>query len=394
MFIIKLMRWLKGYVSFTAAGVFAERFLNLVSHTGLSIWNVKKSEQQLTANTLVRDYKKLRPCAKRSGVRLRVQKRFGFPFYVSRYDKRAGIVLGVCLMCAFLFAAAQFIWTVDVSGNQLVSSFDIVKALENQGIYPGALKKDISVPLAKQRILLALKDLSWIAINISGATAKVEVREKIPQPDMVPLEVPSNIIAARSGQILRLEVYDGDTLVEKGDSVKEGALLVSGIIEGKFGKNILVHSSAKIIAQVQDEKVYDIPLNAVTTRFTGRERTRRILKVVNADIPIWFCSAITFDYQLETTEKPLTLFGAKLPLVYREERCREIIKEQVPVSENDAKKAAVRLIADYELNDLQPEEVLSRAVSVERGQDFYRVTVNLVANVDIAKQQEIFTEKS
>ena len=44
MFIIRLLRFLLGYVKFEATGVFCERFINLCSYGGIKIWAIIKRE--------------------------------------------------------------------------------------------------------------------------------------------------------------------------------------------------------------------------------------------------------------------------------------------------------------------------------------------------------------
>ncbi len=394
MFVVKLMRWIKGYVTFVVSGAFTERFLNLLARAGIAIWNVTKQEEDLVAFTVARDYKKLRPYARRAGVRLRVKKRYGLPFYTRKYNKRAGLILGIVIFFTFIFTMSQFVWSVEISGNKEITQFELMQVLESEGIKPGVLKRDIDISIAKQNIMRKIDRLSWIAINISGTSAYVEVRERVLQPEMETVDVPSNIVAARSGQIIRVEVHDGQAVVKKGDSVKEGDLLVSGLMQGKTGLNLLTHSSAKVIAQIQEEKIFDIPLVVEVSDETGKRRTKRMISFLNAEIPIWFCGPIDFDYRLESIRTPLTLFGAKLPLYYKQEVHYELVKHKKAVSVEEAKKAAAHLIADYETNVLNIVEVISRDISVKKERDRYSVTVKLVANADIAREQEIFIENS
>lgn len=394
MFVVRLMRWVRGYVLFTVTGAFGERFLNLVARARVAIWDITRKGEEMTACVLARDYKRLRPCVRRTGVRLRVTQRHGLPFYTRRYDKRAGLVLGIVIFFTFIIVMSQFVWSVEISGNREVSEFEITQALRDEGICPGALKKDVDVRAAKQNILLKLTKLSWITINIMGTNAQVEVRERAPQPQMVPVDRPGNVIAAKSGQIIRMEVYGGQAMVKKGDSVKEGDLLVSGVVQGKTGLNLLSHSSAKIIAQIQEQMVYDIPGSVEIGRETGNQRTKRFLSLLGAEIPVWFCGPIHFDYRLTTQTTQLSLFGAKLPVYYKQEVHRELVRVTRDVSAEEARAAAEHLIAEYEVKVLKAEEVISREFSVEQSGSDYRVTVKLVANADIAREQEIFTENS
>ena len=40
--LLKLLRWLMGYVVFISNGIFAERFMNLTARSQISLWDVKK----------------------------------------------------------------------------------------------------------------------------------------------------------------------------------------------------------------------------------------------------------------------------------------------------------------------------------------------------------------
>ena len=40
MFIVRLFRWLCGYVEFEVTGNFVERFLNLAMRSGVNIWGL------------------------------------------------------------------------------------------------------------------------------------------------------------------------------------------------------------------------------------------------------------------------------------------------------------------------------------------------------------------
>lgn len=389
MFIVRLVRWLKGYVSFTVIGAFAERFLNLVTRAGISIWNISRKGEVITACTVARDYKRLRTPAKKSGIRLRLNNRYGFPFHARKYRKRAGLLLGAAIFIGFILFMSQFIWTIEIFGNVQVSRFEILKALESEGIKVGGYKNNIDVPMAKQRLLLVLNDLSWITINLSGTTAVVEVKERTKEPKMESIDKPCNIIAAKSGQILKMEVSDGTAMVKKGDVVKAGDILVSGIIEDKFANHAFKHAGAKVIAQIQEHRKYNVPLVTEVTRYTGKERTKRLVSLLNTDLPIWFCGSTEFDYQLEATKEQLSLFGIELPITYIEERYREVIQQKVPVTEERAKGAVLLLINKFEKDELKDAKEVSRNIDVKRVSNGYLVEVDLVINVDIAKEQEI-----
>lgn len=78
MFIVRFLRFVCGYVRFQVTGVFIERFLNLASRNGINLWDGTKTETQYTGHTLMKHYKKLRPFAKKTGVHMQIEERFGW----------------------------------------------------------------------------------------------------------------------------------------------------------------------------------------------------------------------------------------------------------------------------------------------------------------------------
>ena len=83
---------------------------------------------------------------------------------------------------------------------------------------------------------------------------------------MVEDSSPCNVVASRGGQIVSMEVYDGQKAVNKGDTVKQGDLVVSGVVVSSKGKTILRHASAKIMAEYPEQY-------QVTIALVGRAET-------------------------------------------------------------------------------------------------------------------------
>ena len=74
MFLIKLLRFLFGYVRFESGGGFPERFLNLCAQAHFPLWEVTSRGGTMKAFTTLKSYKKFRPYARKAGVRLRERK--------------------------------------------------------------------------------------------------------------------------------------------------------------------------------------------------------------------------------------------------------------------------------------------------------------------------------
>ena len=91
------LRYLGGYVLLRAEGGSPERFLNLCSYREIVLWDVKPAGNAYEMKMWVRDVKRLAPVLRKSGVRIRIQKRIGLPFFLHRYRKRKVFFAGLFL---------------------------------------------------------------------------------------------------------------------------------------------------------------------------------------------------------------------------------------------------------------------------------------------------------
>lgn len=73
--ILRLLRWFSGYAKFNAKGKFPERLLNMTMKNGIQLWGMRSDSSSLTAYVAAREYKLLRPFAKRCELTLKCTKK-------------------------------------------------------------------------------------------------------------------------------------------------------------------------------------------------------------------------------------------------------------------------------------------------------------------------------
>ncbi|MDN5345237.1 MAG: hypothetical protein PWQ18_1351, partial [Clostridia bacterium] len=69
-----------------------------------------------------------------------------------------------------------------------------------------------------------------VGISFHGTRAEVAVVEKAAPPQQEPFDRPASIIAARDGVIKDILVINGEARVKAGDTVRQGEILISGLI--------------------------------------------------------------------------------------------------------------------------------------------------------------------
>ena len=104
-------RLLKGYVRIQIKSISPEYFLERCRINGIFFWELvclKKGEYQ--CSLFLKDFYRLRGCARGKGVRLRICERRGLPFFLQRNRKRWYAAAG--LSSFFLLLYTNYIWAV------------------------------------------------------------------------------------------------------------------------------------------------------------------------------------------------------------------------------------------------------------------------------------------
>ena len=389
MFFLTFIRYLHGYVKFKAQGAFIERFLNLAARDRIPVWNGKKLGGVYTGHTSAGAYRKLRPHARKSGVRIRVIEKRGVPFKRRKYRHRRGLLVGLGLFLAFIFLTSRFIWRVEVSGNERVPENEIIAVLDKIGVSPGKLRSSIDVRGAERRVLLALEDLSWTALNIKGSTVYAVVRERDLKPPMVDPDMPCNIVAARSGQITSMIVFEGQAMKSVGDAVLEGEIMVSGITEDRLGQNLFRHARARVTARVQHQIVIETPLVQNEFVETGEIKTRRILHVFGWDLPLFLPRKIPFPYHVERSQSLLQIAGTEFPVGIFTERYVLMKETAVTHTEEEARSMALHALEMRRRAELDGAEIIDRAITGSLKDGIFILKADYICNMDIALERRI-----
>lgn len=359
MMIFELIRRLFGYVVFVANGGFSERFLNLSAKDGIKIWDVKKIDGSVCAKANISSYKSLRHCARESGMTMKIQKKVGFPFFAKKYRHRIGLVVGAVLFVVFTIYFSSIVWVVEVQGNEQISSSQVLSVFSSLGLRAGASKKNLVPDDLQYDACKQIEGIEWIAVNINGAIATIELREDTDIPEIVDRNKPCNVVAEFDGEIIYISALLGEKCVKVGDGVTKGQLLISGVMQDKNDSVFYRHAMGSVIARTKREFVVEIPLRQQEIVYTGEEKTRYAFDALGFKINLYFDS---FDENWIKTneENRLTLENKTLPLAFWIEHFRPYVIEEYTLTPNEAMeraKAEMTLLLEKLEGEVELEEV-------------------------------------
>lgn len=283
MIFIEFLRYILGYVNFTAHGGFADRFINLCTRENIPLWNIKNSDGRVSASTTLKGYLHIRRPAKRAGMRVRAAEKIGLIFFLKRNKVRAGILAGAVLSALIVLTLTRFVWGVSVVGNTTLEDDYILSRFENYGVRVGSLISDVDTDEAAQKAMTDIPELSWATVNRKGSVMVIEVREKKAVPQMYDSTRPTNLVASEDGLVLSIDILYGKAEVKPGSAVTKGDLLINGIISYRDNSETAIHADGYVKALTKKHEKFSSSEFDIFSQ--TEDKTRKLLFFFGIKIP-------------------------------------------------------------------------------------------------------------
>lgn len=329
-----LYRLFCGVLEIEFSGIYPEKVMTLCAQNKINIWSARFKNKKIRCKITVKDFLKLPAILKKSGIRVHIRQKSGFPFFIKKYKKRMGIFSGIVFFFAFLYIMSGFVWIVNVEGNQTTKTADIIKCCNEIGIKEGVRKKSIDTKNSAQLLLLKNSNLAWGSINIEGCRVTVNVSEIKNKRDDG--RAPSNLVASADGIITHVDIKSGNCIVKVGDTVCKGDLLVSGIIETE-NETRFVKSVGKVTANTETDVELKQPLLQKSAVPSGKTVKRKVLTVFGINIPLYL-GRVTGEYKTKTYSKSLIMSGQEMPVTLHTKEFIYLQNQTVKLSTDNAKK--------------------------------------------------------
>ena len=279
----KAVKLLRGSVCVRAKNAYPERMLNLCSARGIEFWDVRWIDDTALSFCVARgDLRALRRAAEGCGAEVSIERTTGTPFFFARLRRRHALFAGGILCAALLLVNSLFIWDFEVTGNETVPTETILHALREHGVHRGTFIYSFRSQDICNRVLPELKDLCWVAVNVRGCKAYVQVRERVRAPERVNESEPTNFIAAKPGLITKVRGLDGEKRVLPGTSVQQGQLLIAGVVDtgGTEKPSVTTRFLAgkgEVWARTWYDLTVRVPLTYEKKVYTGKEKRSHTL---------------------------------------------------------------------------------------------------------------------
>ena len=228
----KLLKNLRGYVKIKIEGYSPERFLNLCNANHILVWGIEKKEQFFELYVGVRDYKKLRPFARKTSTKIILLEKHGLPFFLHRFRKRKMFFVGMILCVSWIYVLSLYVWNIHFEGNVSQSNEELLDYLEGLGVEHGTLKSKVICEEIETGLRTKYPNMLWVSAEMRGTRIIIQIKENEDEDIVSRIEVketePESIVSAYAGVVESMIVRQGTPVVSIGDEVMEGQTLVEG----------------------------------------------------------------------------------------------------------------------------------------------------------------------
>ena len=240
-----LINYVLGFVDIVVEGYYIERFINICASKSIFLWNLKREKSTiLHARVGIRDFKRLKSVCKKTQCKMKIDNKKGVPFILNKYKKRKLFIGLLIFVFLGIIALSNFIWNIDVVGNQSISKEEILQVVKDGGFNIGKFKNQINTKEVINKLRLERDDIAWVGIEIKGTNMIIKIVEADKKPEIINEDEYCNIVADKTCMILKVNAGNGTPLVKEGDLVKKGDILCT--IYGKKQESIDIDKIFKI----------------------------------------------------------------------------------------------------------------------------------------------------
>lgn len=227
---ISFLKWLRGYLLISCSGPMVERFLNQCVHQNILLWNLRREGEEIYCNVGRTAFSQLKDISKKTGTRLTIQKKCGFPYLLYRHRKRRIFALAALLSMVLLYVMSLFIWDIHIEGNESYKTDEILAYVTKNYVHGGQLISTVDTIALEEELRTHYDKFAWVSCEIQGTQLIIHIKETINLNVKNKAEKPADLIASKSGQISSIITRAGTPMVEVGQKVKKGDVLISGTI--------------------------------------------------------------------------------------------------------------------------------------------------------------------
>lgn len=355
----------------------------MCKHKKIKIWGLEANEDKYMCFLYAKDFRNLKSLARKSHIHIRILEKHGISFVLFRYRKRKFFQIGIVGALFLILGLTQFIWKIEIEGNYSITSEVLYEYLESKSIYHGMSVfrvdcEDICTMLRKD-----FTEIIWVSASLEGTKLKITVRENMDIFVIQSQDGYQDIISDMDGTVLSIITRKGIPMVQEGDIVKQGDVLVSGVLElkndaGEIVREEKVNADADIWIKRTITYEKTCPDIHIEKEYFKTKKKKLSIAVfpyameVGIDKKTGNQEITTEYYQYKLNEH------FELPIYFVEKISREYEKTELKYTPDEQKKYLLEQYEAYKKSLLeQGIEILSEEVAFHKESDCMKYKGNI-----------------
>ncbi len=335
------MSWhIIGYGRYRVCGGDLFSFLNECRHSGVELRNIYSENGATVLEIKNSDFIKCTGIAEKNRVKLILCGNYGLTSLIRAYSKRKVAFFAFSVMFVLFCLNFCFVSKITVVGNVSLTRAQVIEILKKSGVKYGTFAFFLDQRAVQKSIVENCDRISWAWVEIKGTHAKVEIREKIPMPELFDKDFACNIIASNEGVITRAISAGGILYAKVGTYVRKGDLLIGGVYDSTEVSPVrFIHASGEVLARTSYTAEDDFKCSYI--KYSNAEKTKTAWGIRIGNLLIGKKIPPKNVLLINDTEKKLKIFGEfYLPLAFTKTKYCEIIEEKRVMSEAQVQKLA------------------------------------------------------
>lgn len=275
----KIWHYIKGVCFLVVQGNAVERFFNLCANHNISLWNIQPKENGMYSFSLESKYYiQLEPLLEKTNTKIVYSEVNGLRYFFQKYKKRKMFALGCILCMIFVYSMTLFVWDIHIVGNSQITESEVIDYIQDNFVTLGTLKNKINCAKLEEKLREEYEQIAWISCELKGTQLRITWKETLPIQEDMKETTPCDIVARKSAIITSIITRNGTPVVKEKSIVKQGDILISGIIHLYDETNTILESES-IVAQgdVFGKTTYQykdsFPIHYYEKKYTGENQS-------------------------------------------------------------------------------------------------------------------------
>ncbi len=367
----------------------APKVHNLLFRLHTEYWDYEANEDGAFLIIRARDKEYVRAFAAEEKLALKFGRIEGAPRFFLRYANRYGVIFGVLAAFFLVIASTLFAWDIRIEGNVRLSDAAVIEELSDHGVKIGAFLPSLDLHHATNSFLMDSDEVAWMSLYRRGNVIFAKVLEREEKESSVETGDTkyANLVSKYDAIIDSFALVRGRPSVMKGEVVRSGHLLASGILSGGAGISY-VRAQGVVYGRVTHELTVEIPFESVEKEVEGTFCTEKEI--------IFFGKSIKFSnnsgnstaiYDTIENKEQICLFGRiHLPIYVKKRYAVSYCERTVSLAESEAALLAYRRMNMQERRLLADATLLSRDIEGKFTDSSYVLTCRLTVRCNIAEE--------